>query len=299
MRVSVPRATPAPTQGEHQPRKQQRPGAVVGRRAPATAVTVGVGATRAAVAGGGIDVGARVVGRNVGVGCRVRRRRQLASSVVDLVSAATVVDPDGVRVARCDRVERVDESPAALLDTCSSARGPRYSPGQRYRIDVAILNESLGPPCDQYMAHHNNFAANFELASGAPAGTLESDSGQIQTSCPPDFTDPQTGTTALYGDCEVVFPRRGENMEAWTFYWTAPSAPPEVRLFYGATDGDCMMTSLGDDDVVVADLTFVAATSAADPPEPGRPGSPWQVAPILVASLAGFGIMLVGRRRGR
>ena len=172
----------------------------------------------------------------------------------------------------------------------------RYSPGQRYRVDVAMLNESLGPPCDQYMAHHNNFAANFELASGAPAGILESDSGQIQSNCPPDFTDPQTGTTALYGDCEVVFPRKGENMTAWTFYWTAPSAPAEVRLFYGATDGDCMMTSLGDA-VVVDDLTLVAATSAVTPPSPARSSSPWPVAPVLVVTLAGFGLVLA-RRRG-
>jgi len=175
------------------------------------------------------------------------------------------------------------------------ASGPAsaYSPGQRYRVDVAMLNESLGPPCDQYMAHHNNFAANFELTSGAPAGILESDSGQIQSSCPPDFTDPQTGTTALYGDCEVVFPRRGENMESWTFYWTAPSAPSEVRLFYGATDGDCMMTSLGDA-VVVDDLTLVAAAAAASEPS-RRSRSPWPMAPVLVVSLAG--VMLVFRRR--
>jgi hypothetical protein len=173
----------------------------------------------------------------------------------------------------------------------------RYTPGRRYRIDVAMRNESLGPPCDQYMAHHNNFAANFELASGAPAGILESDSGQSQSNCPPDFTDPSTGTTALYGDCEVVFPRRGENMTAWTFYWTAPSTAAEVRLFYGATDGDCMMTSLGDA-VVAGNRTLVPATAAAMPRnESRRKGTPWSVAPLLFASIAGVGFVVIARRR--
>lgn len=170
----------------------------------------------------------------------------------------------------------------------------RYAPGQRYRIDVAMVNEQLGPPCDQYMAHHNNFAANFELPSGAPAGILESDSGQSQASCPPDFTDPTTGTTALYGDCEVVFPRRGENLTSWTFYWTAPSTPAEVRLFYGATDGDCMMTSLGDA-VVVGDRTLVAASATAAGPGRGRGESPWPVIPVLVVSIAGLGLVVVAR----
>lgn len=147
------------------------------------------------------------------------------------------------------------------------ASGPSftYALGQRYRIDVRMLNESLGPPCDPYMAHHNNFAADFELASGAAAGTLESDSGQSQTSCPPDFTDPSSGTTALYGDCRVVFPRRGENMTAWTFYWTAPATAAEVRLFYGAVDGDCMMSSLGDA-VVVGTRTLVPPSMAQAAP---------------------------------
>jgi hypothetical protein len=145
------------------------------------------------------------------------------------------------------------------LQTSGPAFG--YALGQRYRVDVRMLNEALGPPCDPYMAHHNNFAANFELASGAAAGVLESDSGQSQSSCPPDFTDPTSGTTALYGDCAVVFPRRGENMTAWSFYWTAPSTAAEVKLFYGATDGDCMMSSFGDA-VIVGSKTLVAAAAA-------------------------------------
>lgn len=171
----------------------------------------------------------------------------------------------------------------------------RYAPGQRYRIGVTMLNERLGPPCPQFVAHHNNFAANFELTSGAPAGILESDSGQSQAACPPMFTNPGAGTTALYGDCAVVFPRRGENMTAWTFFWTAPPAPTEVRMFYGATDGDCRMTSL-DDAVVVGKRTLVGPAAAAMAP-PSRRALPWSVATLLAASFAGFGLLIWTRRR--
>lgn len=146
----------------------------------------------------------------------------------------------------------------------------RYTPGQRYRVDVAMLDEQLGPPCDQYMVHVNNFAAEFQNAAGDAVGTLESDNGISAGSCPTDFTDPTTGTTALYRDCEVVFPRRAENLTSWTFYWTAPSTASEVRLYYGAVDGDCMMSSLGDA-VVAGNKVMLAAAARVDHAPAVRP----------------------------
>ncbi len=158
-----------------------------------------------------------------------------------------------------------------------------YVPGQRYRIDVTMLNETLVPPCDQYMTHTNNFAAAFENDAGQIVGTLESDSGQSQAACPTNYPRPTAGTTALYRDCETIFSKGTEDATTWTFYWTAPLTGT-VRLYYGAVDGDCMMTSLGDA-AINGRRTMVPAAGVSATPSLPSPSSR-ELTPAVVLLLA-------------
>ncbi len=138
-----------------------------------------------------------------------------------------------------------------------------YVPGQRYQVTAQLSGAQLGSPCNmQYTQNVDNFAASFEDDTGAPAGALASDSGPTSSNCAtqPQTTDP--GTTTLDGDCAVIFARGAPNTDTWTFTWTAP-ASGDVRIFYGAVDGDCDMMSMGDA-VVVSSRTLAPAPSAAD-----------------------------------
>ncbi len=169
-----------------------------------------------------------------------------------------------------------------------------YQPGLRYRVEVALLGETLGSVCDPYMMNANNFAAAFENDAGGIVGTLESDSGQSQASCPPNYTDPPTGTTALYRDCQTIFSKGAEDVAAWTFYWTAPAAGGTVRLYYGAVDGDCTMSSMGDA-VVAGRRTLIAASAQSASPAPGRGAGPGGL--VLLAAMVGIGAIVSRRRR--
>jgi len=171
-----------------------------------------------------------------------------------------------------------------------------YAPGQRYRVDVRMTGPSLQPPsCAQNV---DNFAAAFEADTGAPAGMLESDSGQSAASCPSTFpSPPPAGTTGLASDCAVVFALGRPDTRVWTFYWTAP-ASGTVRLSYGGVDGDCDMMSMRDgvvagSRVLRAPMAFAPATNAPSPPI-DRPRSPWW----LVAT-AFTGLVLVASPRTR
>lgn len=165
----------------------------------------------------------------------------------------------GITCREC-HTERTDEPALALQFSFTpalpaSGAASTYVPGQRYRVAVTLANASLGPPCGQYMTHTDGFGATFEGANGAAVGVLETDSGQIATSCPATAPMSTTaGTTGLYDDCKVIFSKGTPDISAWTFYWTAPSAGA-VRMFYGGVDGDCDMMSMGDA-VVVGSMTL-------------------------------------------
>jgi hypothetical protein len=209
----------------------------------------------------------------------------------------------GITCADC----HVDRDPRVVdlrfqFSPAVGAAGPDlvYAPGQRYRVDVQLFNAGLGPPCDQYSKNIDQFAASFETASGAPAGILESDSGQSSTNCPSVWPEPSpVGTTGLVSDCDVVFATGGENVTSWTFWWTAPSSGT-VELFYGGVDGDCDMMSMNDA-VVTGSRVLRAPTAAIAPAETshrrGDPGSPIPYAMTL--SLAALGLVVLPRARRR
>ncbi len=170
---------------------------------------------------------------------------------------------------------------------------PTYTPGQSYQVDVKLTGEHLGTGvCDQYMTHVNNFAATFEGDSGKLAGVLSSDSGQTSSSCPPNVPMlPINGTTVLYNDCRAVLASGGEDRTTWTFSWQAPPAGAgTLTLFYGVVDGDCDMSSRGDD-VKVGTLKLGEASASLSPPGNSR----WAMA---LASLVPLGLIAArGKRR--
>ncbi len=154
-----------------------------------------------------------------------------------------------------------------------------YVPGQTYGVRVDLIGEFLTPGgvgCGPFLMHTNNFAAEFDDASGAPAGTLASDSGN---GCPTPWPSgaapvPATGTTGLANDCQVIFSRMDlpdgsdQGRTSWSFQWTAPAGGP-VTLHYGVVDGNCDMNS--DHDAVVMKQQTLVAPSAAGTRARGRP----------------------------
>ncbi len=207
----------------------------------------------------------------------------------------------GITCREC-HTERKDEPSLALqfafTPALSSSSGmSTYIPGQRYRVAVNLANAALGPPCGEYLTHTDGFGAAFEDANGAAVGILETDSGEIASSCPSTAPISTTaGTTGLYGDCKVIFAKGKENISAWTFYWTAP-ATGTVRMFYGGVDGDCDMMSKGDA-VVVGSMTLKNPTFAQASPPAGSNGSRWQLASsVSVIAMLGVAIPLRRRRR--
>ncbi len=198
-----------------------------------------------------------------------------------------------------DRVENGVTLDLRFQPALGSAGGEAtFQAGQRYRIDVSLVGETLGSICDPYMMNMNGFAVAFENDGGAIVGTLESDSGQIQSNCPTNFTDPPSGTTALYRDCQTVFSIAPEDVAAWTFYWTAPATGGTVRMYYGGVDGDCTMSSRGDG-VVAGRRTLIGASAQSASPAPGRGPGSGAIGLVGLAVLAGLGAPRMMRLRRR
>ncbi len=191
----------------------------------------------------------------------------------------------GIQCTDC-HVNRADEPGLALdLQFSPALVNSTFVAGQAYAVTA-----TLSVPGGQFLACNpmgangmgkkvSNFAASFETDAGAPAGTLAADDGQSAPSCTLPSPAP-AGTTALDGDCAVVFSQGGENVTQWRFTWTAPTTTTSpVHLFWGAVDGDCDMMSMGDA-AVTGSMTLMA------PPAPPAP-----LVPVLLAvrALAHFG----------
>src|SRR5205823_4740065 len=138
--------------------------------------------------------------------------------------------------------------PALRLDLAYSPLlvNNAFAPGQRYAITATLSGAAV--PCAPGpngggTTKVNNFAASFEDDSGAAAGMLAADDGQSAPSCTLPSPAP-AGSTALDGDCKVVF-GQGNNRTRWTFTWTAPTSG-SVHVYWGAVDGNCDMMSMGD-----------------------------------------------------
>ena len=152
----------------------------------------------------------------------------------------------GIKCTDC-HVDRKDEPNLAFSMTFSPAlAGTTYTPGQRYTITAQLTGAQLGVPCDpQYMNNVDNFAASFEDDTGAQAGVLTPDDGQSAPNCTLASPAPP-GTTALDGDCKVIYANGTPSNDRWTFTWTAPATAGTVHIFWGAVDGNCDMMSMGD-----------------------------------------------------
>lgn len=124
--------------------------------------------------------------------------------------------------------------PAAGVDST-------FVPGQVYTVTARLAGATLTTAgCTDV----DGFAASFEDDSGAASGALASDSGQTSTSCATVNAEGDPGTTALNGDCKVIFARKKAN-DQWTFTWRAP-ASGAVHIHWGSVDGNCDMMSMND-----------------------------------------------------
>ena len=195
----------------------------------------------------------------------------------------------GIKCTDC-HVDRVAEPNLAFAMTFSPALvGQAYVPGQRYTITAMLTGAQQGIGCgqsDPNMHNRDGFAASFEDVTGAPVGALASDSGGNQTNCTLS-SPPPPGTTALSGDCKVIYAMSTENVDTWTFTWTAPAAGA-VRIYWGAVDGNCDMMSMKDA-AVTGSLTLA-------PPPMARSSSPGHGS-WAILTLPLFGLVLVPRRR--
>jgi hypothetical protein len=174
-------------------------------------------------------------------------------------------------------------TPTPAFQVIGSAQA--YKPGQTYAIAVALNGEHLGlGACGAYTSNTNGFAATVEGVDGLPTGILASDSGQSAASCPATMPGGITsGTSVLFGDCRAVVARNGlsPGRTSWSFNWTAPPVGSgTATIWAGVVDGDCSMSSLGDDVAMVsAPLAEGSPTGAREP----RGKLPF-------AALAGFAI---------
>jgi hypothetical protein len=164
----------------------------------------------------------------------------------------------GIKCTDC-HVQRKDEPALAFAMTFSPAlAGATYTPGQRYTVTAQLSGAQLGVPCTmQYSSNVDNFAASFEDDTGNQAGALTPDDGQSAPNCTLP-SPPPAGTTALDGDCKVIFSNGTKDIDRWTFTWTAPTTGT-VHVFWGAVDGDCDMMSMNDA-AVTGSMTLTPAT---------------------------------------
>ena len=152
----------------------------------------------------------------------------------------------GIKCTDC-HVERKTENLMLDLAFAPMLVNNAYTPGTRYTITAKLTGALLAAASCPTNGGKNNdgFAASFEDDTGANVGMLAADDGQSAPSCTLSSPPPSSGTTALDGDCKVIFSLGKENTTTWTFSWTAPTSG-KVHIYYGAVDGDCDMMSMND-----------------------------------------------------
>jgi hypothetical protein len=169
----------------------------------------------------------------------------------------------GIKCTDCHVQRQIENLTFDLTFTPALTAGS-YIPGTRYTVVAQLTGAQLAVPCTMpYTQNIDNFAASFEDDTGAAAGALAADDGQSAPSCTLPSPAPP-GTTALDGDCKVIFANGSANLDRWTFYWTAPASGP-VHVFWGAVDGDCDMMSMNDA-AITGSLTLPAPPARVAPP---------------------------------
>lgn len=186
----------------------------------------------------------------------------------------------GIKCSDC-HVDRATTTIQLGLAFTPALVGGTFVRGQRYTITAQLTGAVL--PCKPGPNGAGmkvaNFAASFEDDSGAAAGTLAPDTSTCGNL--PQPTDP--GTTALDGDCKVIFARGKPDVRAWRFDWTAPTTGV-VHVYWGAVDGNCDMMSMGD--AVTAGSLTLASPPAPAPPAAAISASvapPWRDGLVLAA----------------
>jgi hypothetical protein len=152
----------------------------------------------------------------------------------------------GIKCTDC-HVERKTENLTFDMTFSPPLVNNTYAANTQYTITAKLMGAQLATSSCSTSGGKNNdgFAASFEDDNGDNVGSLAADDGQSAPSCTLTNPAPTSGTTALDGDCDVIFSLGKANMTAWTFAWTAPSSG-SVHIYWGAIDGDCDMMSMND-----------------------------------------------------
>jgi hypothetical protein len=181
----------------------------------------------------------------------------------------------GIKCTDC-HVERKTENLALGFTFSPALVNNTYAAGTQYTITAKLTGALLAATSCATPNGKNNdgFAASFEDDNGVNVGSLAADDGQSAPNCTLPMTLPTVGTTALDGDCKVIFPLKQENMTQWTFKWTAPSSGT-VHLYWGAVDGDCDMMSMHD--AAVTGSQTINGPAMAAP----RTTPPWPIALLV------------------
>jgi hypothetical protein len=166
----------------------------------------------------------------------------------------------GIKCTDC-HVQRVTENLMFAMTFSPTLTNNTYAPGQRYTITARLAGAQLAASTCMTTNGKNvdGFAASFEDDTGAAAGMLAADDGQSAPSCTLP-SPPPPGTTALDGDCKVIFGNSTPNTDTWTFTWTAP-ASGAVHIYWGSVDGDCDMMSMNDG-AVTGSMTLASPPAA-------------------------------------
>jgi hypothetical protein len=155
----------------------------------------------------------------------------------------------GIKCTDCHAQRQDEPNLSFALDFAPPLANNTYVPGTRYTVTARMTGAQLGVNCSVPNGRNvDGFATSFEDDAGASAGMLAADDGQAAPSCALP-SPPPPGTTALDGDCKVIFANSTPDTTTWTFYWTAPSTGT-VHVYWGAVDGACDMMSMNDAAVV-------------------------------------------------
>ncbi|MEP7122563.1 MAG: hypothetical protein ABJE95_16695 [Byssovorax sp.] len=157
-----------------------------------------------------------------------------------------------------------------------------YVPDTSYLVTVSLVGEHLAAnaPAPAYN-NLNSFALTAEDQNGKPQGVFTTDgtnplfarssngpeclaktaalpAGFWETQAPTTYTNNNTGTTFLVGDCHAIVNLTIPNRTNWTFTWKAPKVGTgPLTLYYGVVDGSSHGSNSQDDDVKMGTVKLV------------------------------------------